>query len=109
FDLRAGTADWNVDLVLGPPEFGVDAPDSSIPILKRSPSTIEIAIEIKSVMTEHRKAIKNRKRDLEAHHEHVHHYSDAAIAAGLLVVSASELCKSRLGAVTLLRWGFAAT
>jgi hypothetical protein len=98
FDLRAGTAGWNVDLVLGPPEFGVGAPDSSVPILKRSPSTIEIAVEIKSVMTEHRKAIKNRKRDLEAHHEHVHHYSDAAIAAGVLVVNASETFKSPLRA-----------
>jgi len=97
FVLRAGTAaDWNVDLVLGPPEFGVGEPDPGVSILKRSPSTVEVAIEIKSVMTEHRKAIKNRKRDLEAHHEHVHHYSNAAVAAGALVVNASKTFKSPL-------------
>jgi hypothetical protein len=36
-------------------------------------------------MTEHRKAIKNRKRDLEAHHEHVPNYSPQAIAGGVMV------------------------
>lgn len=47
-------------------------------------------------MTEHRKAIKNRKRDLEAHHEHVHNYSNTCIAGGVLVVNAAPLFKSPL-------------
>jgi len=37
-------------------------------IAEAPPSTIHIAIEIKGVMTEHHKAVKNRKRDFEAHH-----------------------------------------
>jgi hypothetical protein len=56
-------------------------------MVKATPSTVQIAIEIKSVMTEHRKAVKNRKRDFEAHHEHVHHYGDMTIAGGVMVVN----------------------
>ena len=95
FDLRVRTSTWNVDLVIGrraqpsPPKLGA--------VLDRErPATIEIAIEIKSVMTEHRKAVKNRKRDLEAHHEHVHNYDQSAIAAGVLVVNQSLTFQSPL-------------
>lgn len=78
FTLRAGTADWNVDLVLGEPPPG--SPVGIVEGIPRlTPSTIHIAVEHKSVMTEHRKAIKNRKRDFEAHHEHVHRYSRDAL------------------------------
>jgi len=72
-DLRVGTSTWNVDLVLGTPATPVDT--LGAPVLKATPTTVRIAIEIKGVMTEHRKAVKNRKRDFEAHHEHVHNYS----------------------------------
>ena len=47
-------------------------------------------------MTEHRKAVKNRKRDLEAHHEHVHNYNANAIAGGVFVINAAETFKSPL-------------
>jgi hypothetical protein len=96
FTLRAGTADWNVDLVLGPPEMGSEPSASEGTIVRRKPSTVQIAIELKAVMTEHRKAVKNRKRDLEAHHEHVHNYSDSAIAGGVLIVNAATTFKSPL-------------
>jgi hypothetical protein len=96
FTVTAGTADWNVDLVFGAPGFDVPPPSADVPILQHKPSTVEIAIEIKSVMTEHRKAVKNRKHDLEAHHEHVHNYSDRAVAAGVLVIHASETFRSPL-------------
>src|SRR5215211_6239848 len=62
FRLMAGTSEWNVDLVLGSPELGTKAPPDGTTILEQNPSSIEIAIEFKAVMTEHRKAIKNRKR-----------------------------------------------
>lgn len=94
--LRAGTADWNVDLVLGPPPLDSPAPKDAGPIARAVPSTVQIAIEIKAVMTEHRKAVKNRKRDLEAHHEHVHNYDNNAIAGGVLVVNAAETFQSPL-------------
>lgn len=96
FTLQAGTADWNVDLVLGPPALGGRLDPAPAQIRRSTPSSVEIAVEIKSVMTEHRKAVKNRKRDLEAHHEHVHNYSKQAIAGGVFVINASETFKSPL-------------
>ena len=96
FTIMAGTSDWNVDLVLGPPPPGTGSPEGGSRIRRTRPSTVEIALEIKSVMTEHRKAVKNRKRDFEAHHEHVHRYSNQALAAGVLVVNMAEEFQSPL-------------
>jgi hypothetical protein len=100
FDLVYGTATWNIDLVLGPPppevRDQVRLAGDGIPILRSTPSTIQIGVELKAVMTEHRKAVKNRKRDLEAHHEHVHNYDERAIAAGVLLVNVAERFKSPL-------------
>ena len=95
FDLSYQTSTWNVDLVLGtpPPATG---PPTAEPILRMKPSTVQMAVEIKSVMTEHRKAVKNRKRDIEAHHEHTHNYSAMAIAGGVMVINASPTFKSPL-------------
>jgi hypothetical protein len=100
FTLHAGTAAWNVDLVLGQSALERSENDAIDGIRKQRPSRVEIAIEIKSVMTEHRKAVKNRKRDLEAHHEHVHNYSDRAIAGGVLVINASPEFRSPLRSET---------
>lgn len=55
-----------------------------------------MAFEFKTVMTEHRKAIKNRKRDLEAHHEYVHNYNAQTIAGGVMVINASPTFRSPL-------------
>jgi hypothetical protein len=73
-------------------------------IARSRPATIEIALELKSIMTEHRKQVKNRKRDLEAHHANVHNYRDSAIAAGLFVVNQASVFKSPLK-MTLTRHG----
>ncbi len=94
--LIAGTAEWNVDLVLGPPPLDNTRPAKGVLISKQKPSTVDIAIEIKAVMTAHRKAVKNRKRDLEAHHEHVHNYNNNTIAGGVFVLNASESFQSPL-------------
>lgn len=102
FDLHYGTAQWNVDLVLGSPSANVGVPLGQ-PIVRAAPSTVHIALEFKAVMTEHRKAVKNRKRDMEAHHEHVHNYNTQAIAGGVVVVNASPTFHSPLraaGAIT---------
>ena len=96
FTIKAGTSDWNVDLVLGAPPPPPQPPGNGGAIRRAAPSSVEVAIEIKSVMTEHRKAVKNRKRDLEAHHEHVHRYNNQTIAAGVLVVNQSATFKSPL-------------
>ena len=96
FTIKAGTSDWNVDLVVGPPPPGGLPPDGGMPIRKATPSTIHVAVEMKSVMTEHRKAVNNRKRDLEAHHQHVHRYDNQAIAAGVLVINQATKFRSPL-------------
>lgn len=97
FDLVYGTATWNVDLVLGEPPPGT-APPNGPPIRRTAPSSVHIAAEIKGVMTEHRKAVKNRKRDLESHHGHVHNYNNATIAAGVMVVNIATRFASPLRA-----------
>ena len=94
--LITGTATWNVDLVLGDPPPGQSVDPEDRLIARSVPSTTQIAVEIKSVMTEHRKAIKNRKRDFEAHHDHVHRYHPRAIAGGLLVINGASTFKSPL-------------
>jgi hypothetical protein len=96
FTINAGTSDWNVDLVLGTPPPGAARPAEGVPIVRTRPSTVEVAVEIKSIMTEHQKAMRNRKRDLEAHHEHVHRYSNHAIAGGVFVVNQAPAFKSPL-------------
>ncbi len=95
FDLIYGQSQWNVDLVLGAPPPGMPPPENS-PIRQSEPATVQVAVELKSVMTEHRKAVKNRKRDFEAHHDHVHRYSATAIAGGVMVVNAAPTFKSPL-------------
>jgi hypothetical protein len=93
FTLLTGTAEWNVDLVLGEPPPGLASPQPPKQILRTRPSTVQIAIELKTVMTEHRKAVKNRKRDFEAHHDHVHRYSQRAIAGGVMVINTAATFK----------------
>lgn len=95
FTIRVGTADWNVDLVIGPGSDQDRVMDVA-GVCWGDPVRVQIAVEFKAVMTEHRKAVKNRKRDLEAHHEHVHNYDDMAIAGGVLIVNASQEFKSPL-------------
>ena len=97
FTLWTGTAEWNVDLVMGQPAIGKPEPPTGKARIRRArPSTVQIAMEIKAVMTEHRKAVKNRKRDFEAHHDHVHRYNERAVAAGLLLVNIASTFRSPL-------------
>ena len=103
FDLIYGQSQWNVDLVLGAPPPGTPPPENT-PIRHSDPATVQVAVELKSVMTEHRKAVRNRKRDFEAHHDHVHRYASGSIAGALMVVNAASTFKSPLkGDVTVHR------
>jgi hypothetical protein len=90
--LRFGASDWNVDFVLGQPGTPTAPPDGRI--ATQTPSFVRLALEIKSVMGSHRNAIQNRKRDFEAHHEHVHNYNRRSVAAGLLVLNANSRFES---------------
>ncbi len=89
--LTIGTDTWNTDLAIG------TASPSGVPstafrlagMAQMTPVHVRIAVEAKAVMTKHSGARRNRKRDLEAHHDHVHRYRQETVAAGLTVVNAS--------------------
>lgn len=91
-----GGSEWNIDLVLGPPPAGFEQRSSPTEIQRSPPATIRIAIEAKTIMTEHGKARRNRQRDLDSFHQFVHRYDPDAIAAGLTVVNSSRRFKSPL-------------
>lgn len=89
-------SEWNIDLVLGPPAGSLERTVTAKGIQQAPPATIRIAIEAKTVMTEHGKARRNRQRDLDSFHQFVHRYDPATVAAGLTVVNIAERFKSPL-------------
>lgn len=100
FNVTVGNSSWNIDLALGPPE-GAAVPLLSEPRIKCGrPSTISLAVEAKSVMTEHNKAVRNRQRDLHAYHNYMHAYFSSSIIAGIVVFNVSAEFFSPLRNVT---------
>jgi hypothetical protein len=61
-----------------------------------SPALIQIAIELKSIWTEHGKARKNRLRDFNAFYGHARQYDPKVVSAAFLVVNAAEFFLSPL-------------
>ncbi|MBI4305639.1 MAG: hypothetical protein HY678_04905 [Chloroflexi bacterium] len=98
FSIFTGTAAWRIDLVLGSPPAGPIAVPTGAKIARMTPATVQIAIEHKAVMTEHHKAIKNRKRDFEAHHTNIRLYNPETISGGVLMLNAAPMFKSPLRA-----------
>jgi hypothetical protein len=98
--VRVGTSDWNVDLVVGPPaKIPPDDPQAR-PIAMAQPSTFLLACEAKAIMTEHRKAQRNRQRDLDALHQFMHRYDQNAIVAAVTVINISAAFRSPLRRAT---------
>jgi hypothetical protein len=96
---------WNIDLVIGEAAGAPTPPPPGVPIKRERPSTIRIAVEVKAIMTAHSANRLNRRRDMEAMHEHVHNYDPRAIAAGIIVANIATKFSSSLrgGAVTTHR------
>ncbi|MDQ6727426.1 MAG: hypothetical protein M3066_14845 [Actinomycetota bacterium] len=94
----AGLDEWKTDLAIGPPLPGFRPspthPPGAMP--EATPIATRIAVEAKSTMTKHSGARKNRKRDLEAHHQHVHAYHEATIAASVSLINAADVFHSSL-------------
>jgi hypothetical protein len=93
---QVGHADWVVDIAMGT-AAGVPKPPTANPdglvtptISMVPPVIIQIAIELKSIWTEHGKARLNRLRDFNSFHGYAHQYSQNTIAAGFLLVNSSE-------------------
>ena len=81
---------WNIDLALGPPP-GLPTPHVTGSVSMAVPAVIQIAVEVKGVMTEHGKARHNRLRDLQAFHSHAHLYDQSVVAAAVVVVNVSPI------------------
>jgi hypothetical protein len=93
---QVGHADWVIDIAIGT-TAGVAQPpapsrggDTAFPIRIAPPVIIQIAIELKSVWTEHGKARLNRLRDFNSFHGYAHQYSHTTVAAGFLIVNSAE-------------------
>lgn len=89
--ITVGYQRWNIDLALGPPSGSPTPPENENRIRFEVPTVIELAVEAKGVMTEHRKARHNRLRDLQAFHDHAHRYNEKVVAGGILVVNLADV------------------
>src|ERR1700738_3748336 len=91
---QVGHADWVIDIAIGTcagnaaplpmVQLGLD------PIGMAPPVIIQIAIELKSICTEHGKARWNRLRDFNSFHGYAHQYSKETLAAAFLIVYCAE-------------------
>lgn len=91
---QVGHADWVIDIALGTcagnPRPPTQADLKIAPIVMAPPVIIQIAIELKSVWTEHGKARLNRLRDFNSFHGYAHQYNQETVAAAFLVVNSAE-------------------
>lgn len=88
---------WNLDLVVGPPATkSQQLLDSNDAILFGEPAEIWLAIDAKTIMTEHGKARRNRQRDLNSLRDILHRKNLRTIVGGLLVINMADCFKSPL-------------
>jgi hypothetical protein len=93
---QIGQDDWVIDIAIGTCAGAPTPPSDPGSIRMSSPIIIQIAIELKSVLTEHGKARRNRLRDFGAFHGHGHTYDPRTVVAALLVINSSDLFYSPL-------------
>lgn len=86
---QVGHADWVIDIAVGTCA-GVATPPLLPPINFDPPVIIQIAIELKSIFTEHNKARLNRLRDFNAFHGYARQYAQKTVAGAFLVVNSAE-------------------
>lgn len=89
---------WNTDLVVGPPavELGQVSVDSEVPIAEGEPEEVWLAIDAKSVMTEHGKARRNRQRDINSFADIMHSHYPGAVTGGIILINMAEKFRSPL-------------
>jgi hypothetical protein len=85
-------ADWVVDIVIGTCAGAPIEPldEALFPIVMGPPVIIQIAIELKSIWTEHGKARLNRLRDFNSFHSFAHAYAPETVAAAFLIINSAE-------------------
>lgn len=90
---------WNTDLVVGPPSDDAEIQTQIAgdrPIAEAEPESIWLAVDAKSVMTEHGKARRNRQRDINSFADIMHRHHPGAVSAGLLLINMAERFRSPL-------------
>lgn len=96
-EVGEGGLSWNTDLVIGPPKEAVRVPlDGERKIARTEPEEIWLAVDAKSIMTEHQKARRNRQRDINSFADIMHHHHERALTAGILLVNLVETFDSPL-------------
>jgi hypothetical protein len=82
---------WNADLVVGPPTQHPEPTARRVAaIAEGDPYEIWMAVDAKTIMTEHGKARRNRQRDLNSFQDILHRKNPRTIVAGLLMVNIAE-------------------
>ena len=99
YTVGEGESRWNTDLVVGPPANDIDGQeefDGERPIREAEPERIWLAIDAKSVMTEHGKARRNRQRDVNSFADIMHRHHPGSVSGGLLLINMADRFKSPL-------------
>ena len=93
---------WVVDLAIGPSNSKIEG-SSSGSMAKEPPSDLWIAVDAKTIMTEHGKARRNRQRDLNSFSSILHMKNPKTIVGGLVVINNAGSFRSPLrdGDVTI--------
>lgn len=90
FTIDPDSADrWNTDLVVGPPSPDTPRPRAN-EIALGDPSELWLAVDAKTIMTEHGKARRNRQRDLNSFQDILHRKNPKTIVGGLVVVNVAR-------------------
>ena len=87
---QVGHDDWAIDIAFGTSAGRPEPPPEGRSIVFTAPAIIQVAIELKTVMTEHGKARRNRLRDFAAFSSHGHRYDPATVVGAFLAVNAAE-------------------
>ena len=92
---QIGQDDWVIDIAIGTcagvPEPSIATGPGLRTIRMAPPVIIQIAIELKSVITEHGKARRNRLRDFGAFHGHGHTYDPRTVEPHSSLLTAQTL------------------
>lgn len=88
--------EWKVDLILGPPLIKPIATPSSARLARGEPKDVWLALDAKTIMTEHGKARRNRQRDLNSFASIMKHHYPSSVVGGIIVVNLADRFKSPL-------------
>lgn len=94
--IQVGYQRWNIDLAIGPPPGGAVAEVAPGEIRREVPATVQLAVELKGVMTEHGKARRNRLRNFREFFGYANSYNNRTVAGGIVAVNISAVFWSPL-------------